>query len=186
MTERTITEARADLAQEALYEISLISQQVRRILADLNDTEAELVPRGMLARIEELSRAVSAVVTPKMDDRTDADLTDVVYCGNPPAHLAKAEATEPAPSAPHAVLPASKRAAPGVSDAASRAYFIVSRAGVVTDAADVALQAMRDHVDAIDRADVRVAFLAVEACADKMAEALKDAEAELERAGHGA
>lgn len=170
MADITVTEARAALASDALYEITLISQQVRQILGRLND-DAEPLGRGMLARVQALSEAVSAIITPQADSRTDAQLTETIYCGNPP---------------PNASPPAPPKTPQPSGSAGSRAYYIVARAHQYIDASDLALQAIREHVDAIDRADVRVAFLAVEACADKMAEALKDAEAELEEGGHGA
>lgn len=80
MADRTITEARADLAADALYEITLISRRLRDMLAELGGADVELVARGMLARVQTLSETASAAITPDADNRTDADLQEVVRC----------------------------------------------------------------------------------------------------------
>lgn len=183
---RQLPDEVARFALDCTYEIcALLQAIVDNAPHEFAEDQRPLVIRGLAMRAAKLNDFTMAALGDDMSHdpaelrRRQRDVFGAPLSGDP-------EAGRPSePSAPQPVLPAREPAAPAVSDAAGRAYFIVSRAGVSIDASDVALQAMRDHVDAIDRADVRVAFLAVEACSNKMAKALRDAEAELERAGHG-
>lgn len=83
MTETYIvTKVRLDLASTALFQITNVSIALRDIIARRFDSQAlENVSRGMLARIQQLSEAVSDCITePANQDQDDDTLFRTIEC----------------------------------------------------------------------------------------------------------
>lgn len=78
----TVTKARHDLASTALFEITNVSIALRHIIARPFDSQAlETVSRGMLARIQQLSEAVSECISePENQDQDEDDLFLAIEC----------------------------------------------------------------------------------------------------------
>ena len=82
----TVTKTRHDLASTALFEITNVSIALRGIIASPFDPQVfETVSRGMLARIQQLSEAVSeCIAEPENQDQNDGDLFLTIECRRQP------------------------------------------------------------------------------------------------------
>ena len=81
----TVTKTRHDLASTALFEITNVSIALREIIAQPFDSQAlETVSRGMLARVQQLSEAVSeCIAEPANQDHGDDELFLTIECRHP-------------------------------------------------------------------------------------------------------
>lgn len=78
----TISDTRHDLASTALFEITHISIGLREMLAkDLDEEVFPIIARGMLARVQQLSEAISECLAPAEDGwRGEAELFEAIEC----------------------------------------------------------------------------------------------------------
>lgn len=85
----TLEASRIDLANDALLEITQLSQTLRDFIA-ANDKGGQVlyVARGLLARIQTLSEATSECIEARLEERgNDGALKERIECRKEPAHV---------------------------------------------------------------------------------------------------
>lgn len=86
MANVTISDARRILAESALFEITLLSVALREHIAVHDQTgDVDLVSRGMLARVQCLSEAVSDCISDVPDAEANGELYATIKCLPRPA-----------------------------------------------------------------------------------------------------
>jgi hypothetical protein len=80
MSDRSITDTRIELAESALYEITWISQALRNhIAATDGEGNVEVLARGMLARVQQLSETAHRCLSDERD-LDERAVHQIVHC----------------------------------------------------------------------------------------------------------